>query len=165
MLGCLFRRRDDLQQAVRIDALRGQHIGHGRFALRDGPCLIQHDGINGVRGFKRLAAFDEDAVLGAFSGPHHDGGRCCQPQRAGASDDEHRNEDGQREFHIPRAYVPGDAGNQGDGADDRDKVARHDIRHLRDRRFGALRVFHQLDDPGQGCIAAHLVRAETDGAV
>ena len=66
------------------------HVGQRRFAGGDGAGLVEHDGVELVRGLQGFGGADEDAGLGAFSGRHHDRQWGGQAERAGAGDDQHR---------------------------------------------------------------------------
>ena len=51
------------------------------------PSLVQYKGLELVSHLQRLYRADQDAVLGALAGAHHDGEGRSQTQGAGASDD------------------------------------------------------------------------------
>ena len=59
-------------------------VGEGGLAGGDGAGLVQHDGVEFVRGLQRLGRADQDARAGALAGADHDGQRGGQAQRAGA---------------------------------------------------------------------------------
>ena len=78
------------------EAVRRDHAGHGRLAAGERAGLVEHDRVDLARLLQRLAAPDQDAVLGRLAGADHDRGRRRQAERAGAGDDQHRDRDLQR---------------------------------------------------------------------
>ena len=63
-------------------ARRERHeVGHLGLAAGEGAGLVQHDRGQPARGLQRLAALEQDAVLGALAGAHHDRRRAW-PARA-----------------------------------------------------------------------------------
>ena len=103
-----------------------QHdVGHARLALGDRPGLVEHDGVELVRGLERGAVADQDAVLGALAGADHDRRRRRQAERARAGDDQHGDEveQGVGERGLRSEGQPDDERERGDADDRRDEVA------------------------------------------
>ena len=115
------------------------------------------------RAFERLAAADQDAVLGGLAGADHDRRRRGQAERARAGDDQHRDGRLQRERHAR-------LGPEDQPADERQRRQDQDGRHEHfgdavgqalHRRLGALRLLDQADDLRERRVAADLGRAKT----
>ena len=75
-------------------------LGHRGLAPRQRPGLVEDDRRHPVGVLERLAAADEDPGLGAPPGPDHDRGRRGEAHRAGAGDDDHGDEGGERQRHL-----------------------------------------------------------------
>jgi len=109
-----------------------------------------------VRGFKRLPPLDEDAALGAPSGADHDRRRRCQPEGAGAGDDQHGDESEQchgKPFVRWGEIEPEDEGGNGDTDDHRHEIAGYAVGKPLDRRLAPLRLLHQPHDLLQHRVA------------
>ena len=78
-----------LEDVARLYAGHGDHLCQRWLAAGDGAGFIEQDGGQGGGALQCFAAAEEDAGFGAASAADHDGGRRCQAQSAGASDDEH----------------------------------------------------------------------------
>ena len=74
-------------------------------ALGQGPRLIQDYGVHLVGHFQGGPGLNQDALLGPFTGPHHNGRRCRQTQRTWTGNDQDCNANGQ-------GKAPGLAANQ-----------------------------------------------------
>ena len=107
--------------------------------------------------FQRLAALDEDAVLGAHAGGHHDRRWRGQTQRARAGNDQHCDTKlkGIVQVRLPmrsfgRARVqqrqPHEQREHGQNQDAWDKVAGNAVGQALDGRLGCLRSLHQFDN-------------------
>ncbi len=70
---------------------------HLRAAEGQGAGLVDHQRVDPLQPLQCLGVADEHALLCAPSDPHHDRHRRCEPQRAGAGDDQHRDGGDQRE--------------------------------------------------------------------
>ena len=84
---CQARGSSDATRGVRSErrgSFSHQHLAHLGRALRDGPRLVEHDRLHTVRGLQRLGRLHENAVRGAASRPHHNGGRSGKAQSTGA---------------------------------------------------------------------------------
>ena len=161
MLGELFERRGDGEKLVPADAAVDD-VGDDGLALRDGAGLVEHDGVDAVRRFKRFGGFDEDAVGCAAARADHDGRRGGETQRAGAADDEHGNADGQREFHAVARQQPRRRRDDGDRDDDGDEHAADLIGQLGDGSLGARGLVHKAHDLGKSGVVADLGRAHLE---
>ena len=129
--------------------------------------LVEHDGVDGVRALEHIAAFDEDAALGAPSRPDEDCGGRRQAHGARARDDEHRDEvhQGRRAAGARRQQVePDNEGADRDHEYSRGEDARDDVRHARDRGAAPLRFLHEPDDLLKRGVAADTRRAEPERA-
>ncbi len=105
-----------------------------------------------------LSPPDEDAIFGAFPGPHHDGGGGGQSQGTGTGDNEdrHKVKHGVREGGRGSEEIPDDEGDDGDSYYGRDEVAGDDIGQPGNGGFGTLGLLHHLDDLGEHGVLAHL---------
>ena len=124
----------------------------------DGAGLVEHDGVQLVRGLQRFGGADEDAGLGALAGRDHDRQRGREAERARAGDDQHRHRSDQREGERGRG--PGDEpdgeGGDRDGDDGGHEVAGDRVGQALDRRLGGLGLLHHADDLGQHRVGADL---------
>ena len=91
----------------------------------------------------------------AHAAAHHNRHRCCQPQRAGTADHQHRNPPRQR-------VTDGGAGQQPNNKCHRRYTHHRGHKHAGDavcqlgnRRLCRRRILHHPDDLGQGGILAH----------
>ena len=142
----LFLKRARLQYQLLLgDAFRGEYRLHGGGALGDGARLVEHYGIDPARGLERRAGFYEYAVSGAQAVADHYGDGRCEPKRAGAGYDEHRN----APCHGKARRFSGK-----EPVRDHERRYTYDGRHehggdlVRDPRDGGLRrrrAFHQSD--------------------
>ena len=155
MLGELFKRRRDREQRLFIRRAADK-IGHNGPALRDGAGLVEHDRVDAVRRFQRFGRLDEDAIHRAAARADHDGRGGCKAQCAGAADDQHRNADGEREFHAVPRQEPRGRRDDGDCDDHGDKHAAHLVGELGDGGLGARGLVHKAHDLGKGGIVADL---------
>ena len=73
---------------------------NGHFPLGERTGFIKHHVLHAVQRFQRFAVAEQHAVQRANARAHHDGDRGCQPQRAGAGDDQHRDRAAQREGKL-----------------------------------------------------------------
>ena len=65
-------------------AFDNPYVAHLGRALRDGARLVEHDRLHAMGSLERLGGLHENAVCGAASRSHHDGGRRGKTERAGA---------------------------------------------------------------------------------
>src|SRR5437667_22679 len=61
----------------------------GWLVARERAGLVEDEGVHAARTFERLAATDQNAVLGRFAGADHDRRRGSQAKHARAGDDQH----------------------------------------------------------------------------
>ncbi|OPZ62093.1 MAG: hypothetical protein BWY85_02196 [Firmicutes bacterium ADurb.Bin506] len=80
MLRAAFSRGRKAQELVSRQAGAGTgirssnyYVGDLRPALGDGAGLVEHHDTNSMSHLQRLAAFEQDAVLGSLTGAHHYG--------------------------------------------------------------------------------------------
>ena len=109
--------------------------------------LVEHQ-IGGARQrFQGVAARGQQAQTGepAGGGGQRSGG--CQPERAGAGDDEDRHHDPQRFRRIDE--VPGEADRHGDQQQQADEPGGGAVRQPADARLFALRAVEQAHDGRQ----------------
>ncbi len=66
------RRRPGAVARLRRSAPAASTSVSGGLAVGDGAGLVEHDGVEFVRGLQGLAARDQDAALGALAGADHD---------------------------------------------------------------------------------------------
>ncbi len=154
--------------AVRLGqpALARHEVGDGGLAARDRAGLVEDDGGDLVGPFQRLAAPDQDAVLGPLPGADHDRGRRGQPERAGAGDDQHRDEGLQRqgEARVRPEDEPGREGERREDEHRRDEPTGDGVGQPLDRGLRHLRLLDQLDDLGQRGLLADARRPQDERA-
>ena len=63
---------------------------------RHGAGLVEHDGVDAAGRLEDLGTLDEDAELRAATGADEQRGRCREPERARAGDDQHRDRGAER---------------------------------------------------------------------
>ena len=191
VLGVLLERRGEREDLALLVALEQHDVGHFRLAVRERAGLVEDDRRDLVRGLERVAALDEDAVLGALAGADHDRRRRGQAERARARDDDDRDAGEQR--GDPPAVR---GGGHGDRLEDREHVRGIGVapkiggpRKPQNRnvssaapmtngtntalmrsakrwtgRLGALRVLDEPDDLGESGVGADLRRPEPEAA-
>ena len=96
MFGLLFHRRRDREQSLfgNTDSRSNRHD----FGPTGGECAgFVEEQVGQCRGgLERLARFEQDTEFGRATGSRDEGGRCRQPQGAGAGDDQHTHGAGNR---------------------------------------------------------------------
>ena len=117
-----------------------------------------------MRQLQRLGVFDEDAVLRCHAGTGHDGGRCGQPQGAGAGNHQHGHGTHQRHFSARTGPQPAQQGQQGHQQHHRHEHRRHLVHQTLDGRLGRLGVFHQANDARQQRLRPHSLHLHDDAA-
>ena len=171
VLGALLHRCGPLEHLGRRDRravglLGGDDVGDRRLPLGDGPRLVEEHRADAAEPLQRLAPADQDPVLGRLAGPDEDRGGGREAQRAGAGDDEHRDERDGREDHRGRRpeVEPHDERGERHDQDDRHEHAGDAIRQSLDRRFAGLGVLHHADDLAKRRVLADARGAERDAA-
>ncbi len=140
-------------------------VGDHRLALGEGARLVQHHGLDGVQGLQRLGGLDQDAVLRALAGAHHDGHGGGQSKGAGAGDDQHRHPGGEGLGHVPAGGdEPNSGGDDGNSDDHGDEYPRHLVGQFGDGGLGGGRLVHQTDHLGQRGVLPHPGGPEGKGA-
>ena len=91
-------------------------------------------------------SLDQQAELGAATGPDHERRRGCEPERAGAGDDEDGDRGGEGERRPLARGEPVEQCRQREGDDDRDEDAGHPIGQPLDRGLAGLGVVDELGD-------------------
>ena len=143
-------RRGKQRREIRIRFIGGtakqNHIGDPGLSFRNGTRLIQHYRIQVMRCFQRFPGFDQDSVLRAFSGSHHNRHRRSQTQRAGAADDQYTDGTAESEFKTFAPKQPENAGCQCNEHDHRYKYTGYFIRHAGNGGLAAAGFVHQPDN-------------------
>ena len=137
--------------------MKQDHVGHGRFADRQGAGLVEDHRIDLFRGLEGRAVFHQHPQLRPPAGSDHDRCRCRQSHRAGTGDDENGDK-------IAQAFgkgclaekIPDQAGDDGQNDDRRHKVQADRVGKRGNRRLRALGLLHHPDDPGKGRILPRL---------
>ena len=164
VLGELLDARREAQQIRFADGAEHHHVGQFGRAAGQGAGLVEDDGRHGVRALQRLGALDQDAVLRPQAGADHDRRRRGQPERAGAGDDEHGDEDLEREGEPEAREEPEAEGEEGDRDDHRDEDGGDAVGERLDRRLRALGLLDEPDDLRERGVAADALGAEAEGA-
>ena len=127
--------------------------------------LVERDDVDRARRLERLRALDQDPARGAATGPHDDRGRRREPERAGAGDDEHRDERAERvaKSRLWSEHEPGERARERDREDDRHEDRRDPVDEALDRCLRALRLLDEANDLGDKRVAADARDAETEG--
>lgn len=136
-------------------AAHGAKLRYGRLALCHRAGLIQHHGINGVRDLQYLAGANQNTVLRAKAGSHHDSGRSRQSQRTGAGNDQHGGEYPQNKGEILTGNGPADSRPT---PQDKSPWERKCPRPCQPSgKWGpfCLRVLHKADDSRKRGVRAH----------
>ncbi len=155
MLGALLGGGRSPQQIVSGHRIGRDHVGERHLPLGERARLVEHHRVDALRALQDLAAFDEDAQSGAPPGPDHDRRRRGQAEGAGAGDDEDRHRRHQPLGGVPASDPPSGEGRQGDDEDHRDKDGRDAVGQPLHRGPGALGLFNQVHDLGQGGVGPH----------
>ena len=166
VLAPLLDRAGEVEQLARGHARRRDDLADRRAAGRQRPGLVEHDRVDPVGDLERLAAADEDAGLGAATGPDHDRRRRREAHRARAGDDEDGDERGQgeRQTRLRAGDEPDDERGRGDDEDDRHEDLGDPVGEALDRRLRALGALDEVDDPGQRRVAPDTGRAHDERA-
>ena len=90
MLAAALQAGDQTDHAVLGLAADGDHRDQLRLALRERAGLVERQGVDFLQRLQRFGVLDENAGACAASGADHDRHRRRQPERARASDDQHR---------------------------------------------------------------------------
>ena len=133
------------QRLFRI-AVPGDDVRNLRHAGRNGSRLVKGNNLRLSRGLQRLAGFKQDAVLRPQAVAHHDGNRCCQPQRAGAGDHQHGDRSRQRKAQALSGEQPPDHHHDRDADYSRNKHAGNLIRNACNRGFGRRGIGNHAHD-------------------
>ena len=112
--------------------------------------------------FQRTGVFEQDPQFSRPSGTHHDRNRCRQPQRAGTTDDQHRDHGFDCRRRISGQEHPTGKREKGDPDDHRHKNGTDPVRQTGDRRFAVCRFLYQINDPGKGRFFADFFRPEPE---
>src|SRR5207302_10924794 len=109
MLGTQLGARDQPHRLVLTDVRAGHVIDDLRPADGERPGLVEGDQVDRAGALERLRALDEDAARRTASRADQDRGRRREPERAGAGDDEDRDErgDGVAERWLRAESEPG----------------------------------------------------------
>ncbi len=137
-----------------------------RLSLGQGARLIDNQGVYLFHDLQCFRVLDEHPGGGSPAGPHHDGDRRRQSERAGAGDHQHRHRVyyGVRQAGLGPGEVPDHECNDRDAPDRGDEIARHHVGELLDRGARALRLGHHADDLRKQGVRAHLLRTHHEGA-
>ena len=145
--------RRQAQHLVHTPRAQTHDVGHGGLAGRQRARLVEHDVGQPSDALQALPALDEDAEPCPAPAADHDGRGGRQAEGAGTGDDQHRHRrhDGRR-HGVPREQPPGD-GQERQRQDDRDEDGGDAVGQALHRRLGPLRLLHQAEDAGEGCVA------------
>ena len=124
------------------------------------PVLSNATTVDRARRLERLRALDEDAARCAAARAHDDRGGRCEPERAGARDDQDRDERGERiaESGLWTEHEPRERARECDREDDRHEDRRDAVDEPLDRRLRPLRLLDETDDLRDERVAAHARR-------
>ena len=130
-------------------------VGDHGAAFGQGAGFVHDQDADFLRLLQRFRVSDQDARFRAVSRAHHDRGGGGEAQGAGAGDDQHRHGVDQGCGKFAADAPPQAESDEADGDHHRHENAGNNVRQALDRRFRALRLFHQADDAGQHGMAAH----------
>ena len=166
MLGRLLGRGDEQKQFVLGKVAGDDHIGESGRPARDRPRLVQHYGVDFLRGLERLGRADEDAQFGTLARADHDCKRGGEAKSARARDDQngYRANEGEGEGCWRTSHEPNHEGCNRDAHHHRHEIAGDDVCQSLDWRLRALRLFDQPDDLGQHRVLADSCGTEPKGA-
>ena len=136
-------------------AAKQNHIGDPGPAFRNGTRLIQHYRIQIMCCFQRFPGFNQNPVLRAFSGSHHNRHRRGQTQRAGTTDDQHADGTAESEFKTFAPKQPENTGCQCNEHDHRYKYTGYFIRHAGNGGLAAAGFVHQPDNLTDCAVFPH----------
>ncbi len=125
-----------------------------RLAFGKRAGLVECDSGYAMSGFQRFRILDQNAVFCGDTGTHHD--RCRRGQTERTRTRNHLNGDGieQRLRPVTGQEAPSKQGQQRDAEYNRYEYRADPIHQALNWCFCGLRVFNQLDDPGQHGFAA-----------
>ena len=165
MFGALFQPGGQTQGFVgRKIGLQRQDVGDDRFTPGQGAGFIDSKNPYLFSTFQRLGIFDEDAVTRPLPGTNHDRRRRGQTQRTGTGNHQHGHGIDQRNAEHATKEPPTAESQQRDQADHRHKNRRNAVGQALHRRFGALRLRHQTNDPGKQGMFPHAGRTAAQHA-
>ena len=120
-----------------------------RCAGGQGASFVEHHRADFVGPLQGFGIFDQNPVTGGHTGAGHDGGRCCQPQGAGASNHQHGDGVDQCCFNWRAIQPPADQGGEGNQQHHRNKNLADFIHQFLDRCLGCLGIFDQTNNARQ----------------
>ena len=147
---------NQLQELLFADAGLRKHGVQCRLAFGERAGLIDDQGTYLAEGFKRLCIPDQDARAGSATCADHDRHGRCEPECAGASDDQHRDrvDQGVGKARLRTQGVPDDESDDGCRDNRRNEEGRDAVRKTLDGGAGTLCLADHLDDLREQCVGA-----------
>ena len=165
VLAGILERAGQAQHVRAAGAVHQPYVDQLDPALGHRSGLVEDDRADPARLLEHLRPLDEDAELRCAACPHHQ--RCGrgEPERAGASDDEHRDGCGERFAGISGEDEPAGERGQSDADHDRHEHGRHAVREALDRRFARLSLGDETRDLRQRRLLADSHRPDDESPV
>ena len=167
MLAAALQRGSQADQIGLSDAAQANHFNHLGRAFGQRPGLVDHHRGHRFQPLQRLRVADQHTMLGTTSDADHDRHRRRQPQRTGASNDQHADcgdqAIGHRRLRSPQR--PADKRQQRHQHDSRHKPGSDPIHQPLNRGPAALGAGHHADNLRQHGVVTNLVGAHDEGAL
>ena len=148
VLAALLQRRGKGQQVMGL-TLGGDGSNQLGLTFGQGAGLVKSHDVDGVGNLQRLGVLDQNAVACSYTRAGHDGGGCCQAQRTGAGDDQHRHRVQNGLFPIAVVDAPAQQCEQRQQQHNRHKHGTHLVHHALDGRLFCLSRFDHAHDARQ----------------
>ena len=141
-----------LQQLFALNTLSRNKIAQlGNAGGNSARFIKCHHG-NIVRVFQHFCRFYEHATFCTAACAHHNGGRRCKPQRAGAANHQHANAMVYRSSNVLRDGKPQHKHQHRNGNHHRHKYGTNFVGNTLNGSFAAGSFIHQHDDFRQRCF-------------
>ncbi len=166
MFAGFFQAGRGLQELRLLDALGRDDFVQPWFAFGEGSGFVHHQGGYFLQRLQGFRITHQNARSRSAPCAHHDRHRCCQAERTGAGNNEHRHRVHQGVFvaWLRAQNGPPDEGNDSSGQDCGNEVAGDTVRESLDRSACSLRFAHHLHDLRQQRGSAHALRLHHQGA-
>ena len=140
-------------------------LGDGGFPDSQRAGLVEDHGADPAGGFERRAGLDQDAGFRPLADADDQRDRRRQPEGAGTGDHHHCQREAQRRRETGSGQKPCEERHGGNAEHRPHEPAGDPVGQPGDRRARALRILHQLHDPGEHGVAADPGRLHHDRTV